>query len=71
MNSKRQAKRKLSHVVQFRGFPFDVNVMFNPSNTQLKSAAPGMVCAPCQIHRLKILIPNSNLILNKTAICMM
>ena len=51
MNSKWQAKRKLSHVV-----------MFNLSNISLKSPAPGMRSMP-MIHRLKILLPNSNLIL--------
>ena len=29
MNSKRQVKRKLGHVVQISGLPFDVNVKLN------------------------------------------
>ena len=31
MNSKRQVKRKLGHVVQIRVFLFDINVMLNLS----------------------------------------
>ena len=37
MNIKRQVKRKLGHVVQIRIVPFDVNVLLNLSNADVKT----------------------------------